>query len=214
MDLGRIQVPLVNIPKMNRIVFMGMFTYPFLVIIGIDPPPYKFVLQAHFSHLTNLSQHSSKSGRRFVVQGVVKKNALNIRFRTSTGLGFQLRERLSRFLIWEWIKRQVSACHRLTSCKTHQSTSHAATQMQIKCYINLWTMCDYVCDMLWSMSILSTILGRCTDVGLKAATPAQSARLPLMKWYTWHTALSVFVVPGRHVSASGLSYHSTGNKME
>ena len=26
-------------PKMNRIVFMGMFTYPFFVSIGIDPPP-------------------------------------------------------------------------------------------------------------------------------------------------------------------------------
>ena len=39
MALGQNQVPLVNIPKMNRIVFMGMFTYPFLVIIGIDPPP-------------------------------------------------------------------------------------------------------------------------------------------------------------------------------
>ena len=36
--MGQNQVPLVNIPKMNRIVFMGMFTYPFLVIIGIDPP--------------------------------------------------------------------------------------------------------------------------------------------------------------------------------
>ena len=39
MAMGPNQVPLVNIPKMNRIVFMGMFTYPFLVIIGIDPPP-------------------------------------------------------------------------------------------------------------------------------------------------------------------------------
>ena len=39
MAMGQNQVPLVNIPKMNRIVFMGMFTYPFLVIIGIDPPP-------------------------------------------------------------------------------------------------------------------------------------------------------------------------------
>ena len=40
MAMGQNQVPLVNIPKMNRIVFMGMVTYPFLVIIGIDPPPY------------------------------------------------------------------------------------------------------------------------------------------------------------------------------
>ena len=37
------QVPLVNIPKMNRIVFMGMFTYRILMVIGINPWPFVYV---------------------------------------------------------------------------------------------------------------------------------------------------------------------------
>ena len=59
MAMGPNQVPLVNIPKMNRIVFMGMFTYPFLVIIGIDPPQYRNnqfwfrVCPSHIKHSLN-----------------------------------------------------------------------------------------------------------------------------------------------------------------
>ena len=48
--MGQNQVPLVNIPKMNRIVFMGMFTYPFLVIIDIDPPPYLLINLIRHNH--------------------------------------------------------------------------------------------------------------------------------------------------------------------
>ena len=38
-----------------------------------------------------------------------------------------------------------------------------------------------------SLNVAFQILGCCADVGLEAATPAQSAKLPLMKWYTWRT---------------------------
>ena len=38
--MGQNPVPLVNIPEMNRIVFMGMFTYPILMVIVINPWPY------------------------------------------------------------------------------------------------------------------------------------------------------------------------------
>ena len=40
MGMGQNPVPLVNIPKMNIIVFIGMFTYPILMVIGINPWPY------------------------------------------------------------------------------------------------------------------------------------------------------------------------------
>ena len=40
MGMGQDPVPLVNIPKMIIIVFSGMFTYPILMVIGIDPWPY------------------------------------------------------------------------------------------------------------------------------------------------------------------------------
>ena len=40
MGMGQNPVPLVNIPKMMIIVFIGMFTYPILIIIGINPWPY------------------------------------------------------------------------------------------------------------------------------------------------------------------------------
>ena len=38
--MGQNPVPLVNIPKMNIKVFIGMFTYPLLMVIGINPWPY------------------------------------------------------------------------------------------------------------------------------------------------------------------------------
>ena len=37
MGMGQNPVPLVNIPKMNIIVFIGMFTYPILMVIDINP---------------------------------------------------------------------------------------------------------------------------------------------------------------------------------
>ena len=37
--MGQNPVPLVNIPKMNKIIFVGMFTYPILMAIGINPWP-------------------------------------------------------------------------------------------------------------------------------------------------------------------------------
>ena len=37
MGMGQNPVPLVNIPNMNIIVFIGMFTYPILMVIGINP---------------------------------------------------------------------------------------------------------------------------------------------------------------------------------
>ena len=40
MVMGQNPVPLVNIPKMIIIVFIGMFTYPILMVIGINPWPY------------------------------------------------------------------------------------------------------------------------------------------------------------------------------
>ena len=44
-DMGQNPVPLVNIPKMIIIVFIGMFTYPILMVIGINPWPYdKYVI--------------------------------------------------------------------------------------------------------------------------------------------------------------------------
>ena len=39
MGMGQNPVPLVNIPKMIIIVFTGMFTYPILMVIGINPWP-------------------------------------------------------------------------------------------------------------------------------------------------------------------------------
>ena len=52
--MGQNQVPLM-IPKMNRIVFMGMFTYPFLVIIGIDPPPYIYNWQWQYKQIMDIA---------------------------------------------------------------------------------------------------------------------------------------------------------------
>ena len=41
MGMGQNPVPLVNIPKMIMIVFIGMFTYPIFMAIGINPWPYQ-----------------------------------------------------------------------------------------------------------------------------------------------------------------------------
>ena len=39
MGMGQNPVPLVNIPKMIIVVFIGMFTYPILMVIGSNPWP-------------------------------------------------------------------------------------------------------------------------------------------------------------------------------
>ena len=44
MGMGQNPLPLVNIPEMNRIVFMGMFTYPILMVIGVNPWPYSHIV--------------------------------------------------------------------------------------------------------------------------------------------------------------------------
>ena len=43
MAMGQNPVPLVNIPKMMIIVFIGMFTYPILMVIAINPWPYMYI---------------------------------------------------------------------------------------------------------------------------------------------------------------------------
>ena len=43
MGMGQNPVPLVNIPKMMIIVFIGMFTYPILMVIAINPWPYMYI---------------------------------------------------------------------------------------------------------------------------------------------------------------------------
>ena len=43
MGMGQNPVPLVNIPKMKKKVFIGMFTYPIVMLIGINPWQYMCV---------------------------------------------------------------------------------------------------------------------------------------------------------------------------
>ena len=60
--MGQNRVPLVNIPKMNIIVFIGMFTYPILMVIGINPWPYichPFVRLSPHHHLPGQRQRPS-----------------------------------------------------------------------------------------------------------------------------------------------------------
>ena len=49
MAMNQNLVPLMNMPKMNRIVFVGMFIQPILMIIGIDPHPciYIYIYISH-----------------------------------------------------------------------------------------------------------------------------------------------------------------------
>ena len=61
--MGQNQVPLVNIPKMNRIVFMGMFTYPFLVTVGIDPPPIHELIFFRGVETTNQPNNDQNEGK-------------------------------------------------------------------------------------------------------------------------------------------------------